>query len=198
MKPAATSVSRCAGECCPRQHIISQRPHASQGPDNFALRSRHPELCAYIDGAVRDLADLLRRGEAERLAILVLGAPLAQSSAAPSDVLVVPNVLETFVLELSGAPAAISGVHKLLEQLRGFLVRVCVCEQQLTPLAPEELSFSLEVHTVHAPSEELCQRWVSCSRSEAGTGPSRIVPLKSMVAEEAGFDMRLLVAQRQP
>lgn len=147
---------------------------------------------------MRDLADLLRRGEAERLAILVLGAPLAQSSAAPSDVLVVPNVLETFVLELSGAPAAISGVHKLLEQLRGFLVRVCVCEQQLTPLAPEELSFSLEVHTVHAPSEELCQRWVSCSRSEAGTGPSRIVPLKSMVAEEAGFDMRLLVAQRQP
>jgi len=167
-------------------------------------RSRHPELCEYIEQAVHGLAELMRQGVAQSFVVLILDGSTVQTQRFGGVELHNLAVLERFVLELSnttGATASTSPYDSeaLEAQLRGFLLKLHVCNSMLAPSKSADVSFSIELHVRASEGDALLldnmrERWIECDAySEVGTvhGPSRIVPLKSMYTP--GLGMQLLV-----
>jgi hypothetical protein len=173
-------------------------------------RSRHPELCEYIEQAVQGLAELMRQGIAQSFVILILESSTGQTQRSGGVDFHTPVVRERFVLELSntaaptvapaggaGASASTYDLEALEAQLRGFLLKVHVCNSMLAPCKSEGVSFSVEVHArpseADAPLlESMRERWIECDAySEVGSlhGPSRIVPLKSMCTPKLGVQL---------
>ena len=91
--------------------------------------TRHPELSDYIALAVRGARELMARGEAQSLVVVVLGPPPAASTEAE------PPVLERFVFDLALRAGAES--TELRGQLRGVLVKLNFCDSFLLPLPTE-------------------------------------------------------------
>ena len=157
--------------------------------------SRHPEVRDYIELVVRGARELVARGEARSLVVLVLGAPADGQSQ--------PPVLERFVFEL-GLSLGASGTDRaeLRGQLRGFLVKLNFCDSLLSPLPPDGLEFGVEVHTHQAAasaeptSEELRELWVECDlQSEVGRPTSpQVVPLKSVSSPELSMQLFVMEA----
>ena len=156
---------------------------------------------------MQGLAELLRLGTAEAFVILIgpslAAAGMATQSSAELE-LHTPPVLERFVLELrnggpDGPTASTLDLVSLRAQLRGFLLKLHVCNSMLSSRRAQELTFSIEIHSRSARadsplSEGMRQWWVECDpQSEVGIprGPSRIVPLKSMCTP--GLGIQLLV-----
>jgi len=163
--------------------------------DVAVYRSRHPELAEYIALTMRGLREMLERREAHALVILILG---------PGGTTGV-EVYERFVFELHAVDqssfATDADISALRNQLRGFLVKLHVCDSMLTPTKSEGLSFSLELHSTSTSSgdrlsDEMRGQWVECDlEEEVGVlcGDSSIVPLKS--CSEPPLRMQLLVQE---
>ena len=157
--------------------------------------SRHPELNEYIALAVRGARELMARGEAQSLVVLVLGAPATGEAQ--------PPVLERFVFDMR-LPAGASSTDPatLRGQLRGFLVKLNFCDSLLLPLPPSGLAFSVEVHAQAAAGEptsaELREQWVECDVAAQATGPPapspQLVPLKSVNAPELSMQLFVMEA----
>ena len=115
--------------------------------DVQVYRSRHPELAEYISFAVRGVQEMLQRGEADALVLLIHAPAIVGSGAAAPG-----RVVEKFVFELAAAagdaPPDVD-LAPLRAQLRGFLLKLHVCDSLLSPLPcePHELSFTLEIHS---------------------------------------------------
>ena len=118
--------------------------------DVAVFRSRHAKLNEYIDLAVDGARDLLLRGEANSFVLIILGAPAA---GGPSV------VLERFRFELvwvdRAASASAAASAELAAQLRGFLLKLHVCDTLLVKLpTAHSLSFELELHSTPARAAE--------------------------------------------
>ena len=168
--------------------------------DVTTFKARHPELCEYIALVVDGARQLLMRGEADALVISIRDAR--------------HTLLERirFDLRLSGelpedAPA-------LATRLRGFLLKLHVADSLLPGLpASEHLSFTAELHTVAARSQQplpvsLLEAWAEetvsphCDEAmDTGSAVSRgsqrspsVVPLKSMCFEGLTLALSVLSA----
>ena len=166
--------------------------------------SRHQELIEYVASAVRGATQLLAQGAADSLVLRVLGA------GAPAP------VLERFVFELrapgGAAPLAELDAAALRAQLRGFLVKLHVCDSLLAPLpGGGGLTFGLELHAqgggggggggggednVLHRCGELRDGWVECDARDDGGAvqqPAQVVPLKSLAWPQ--LSVQLLVQE---
>jgi hypothetical protein len=149
----------------------------------------------------------MHRGIAQSVVILIFEGGTGQPQRSGGIEFHNLAVLERFVLELShtagpgGATTSTSPYHleALEAQLRGFLLKLHVCNSMMAPSKSQDVSFRIELHVRPAEGDEplldgMRERWIECDAySEVGTlhGPSRIVPLKSMCTP--GLGMQLLV-----
>ena len=174
--------------------------------DVTVFRSRHVELNDYIKMVVDSARLLLERAELDALVVSVLGRPRA---AAPS---LRPVVLERFRLDVRLSAAGASShldAEGLAASLRGFLLKLHVCDALLAPLpADAELSFTAELHTratsaPHPLPDSLREAWAETDAGGGGAhtaagpvaggvdGGPHVVPLKSL--EAGGLTMGLSV-----
>ena len=107
--------------------------------------SRAPELNEYIAYLVHGARELMERGECDALVVSILGRP---RDAFPS---VQPTLLERFRIDLRLPPFDSNAVgpdgDALRGSLRGFLLKLHVCDALLAPLPDADLSFAAELHT---------------------------------------------------
>lgn len=126
----------------PRE-IFERRRHL----DVTVFRSRHVELNEYLALIVQGARQLMERGEADTLVVTI---------RAGYDV-----VLERFRFDLSYDGRAVA-LDVLREHLRGFLLKLLVCDSMLGPLpSTARLDFTAELHTkpsrVAQPLPDSCE-----------------------------------------
>merc|ERR1711871_198750 len=128
--------------------------------DVTTFRSRHVELNDYIALVAGGLRELLERGEGDALVVSIIQQPAVTTAAAKSSVpLLKSEVLERFQFEFRHLasngqhpmPLASGNDHdQVRAQLRGFLLKLHVCNTLLPPLNPSpghSLAFACELHT---------------------------------------------------
>jgi mitotic spindle assembly checkpoint protein MAD2B len=188
--------------------------------DVTVFRSRHVELNDYIALVARGARELLDRGEADALVVSILGEHRDTGSSLGD-----PEVLERFRLEFrmpptaghqGGAASSSSSspldVETLQAHLRGFLLKLHVCDSLLPPLPSHtRLTFTCELHTeptraAQPLSPQLLEQWVesdtrgrgpggsagSSAGGSAGAAAAHLVPLKSLALSD-GTTMALNV-----
>ena len=180
--------------------------------DVTIFRSRHVELNDYIALVADGARELLERGEADAVVISIMGEPRDGSSAGSSA----QEVLERFRLSFhppppsqshaigsgvgSGAgPSSSADLDALRAHLRGFLLKLHVCDTLLPPLPRHmRLSFTCELHTDPTRSAQpltpqLLQQWVECGPRDGGSsgassgpagGGAILIPLKSLSLDD--------------
>ena len=142
--------------------------------DVTVFRSRHIELNEHIALVAEGAKTLLERGEADALVVSIMGAPREGGPRA---------VLERYLFEFrqsdraAAAAAATDDDHEAMRaQLRGFLLKLHVCDTQLAPLpADADLSFACELHTAPTRVSEplptrLREQWTECDPPTSATG----------------------------
>ncbi len=130
--------------------------------DVTVFRSRHVELNEYITLIVQGARQLIERREADRLVLAVRSGRI---------------VLEHFRFDLRYEGRAID-LDALRQQLRGFLLKLLVCDALLGPLPNDaDLDFTAELHTdrTHA-STPLPEPCAPACRSKAQPLPACTAP----------------------
>lgn len=172
------------------QEIFERRRHL----DVSVFRSRHRDLNEHIALVVRGTRQLLERGEADALVVSILGTR--------------GEILERFRFELRVDHQPVD-VAALQAHLRGFLLKLHMCEAMLAPLpADAELSFTTELHTLDARSAQplpgpLREEWVEADvarelRATSGGSEPSLVPLKSLSLDGITLDLSVLAAREPP
>ena len=170
--------------------IFERRRHL----DVTVFRSRHKELNEHVALVVRGARGLLERGEADALVVAILGSR--------------GEALERFRFELRlASDGRVVDVPALLAQLRGFLLKLHVCDSLLAPLpADQELSFTTELHTTSTRSAQplptpLRDEWAEADVGRElaamadGSDPS-CVPLKSLSLDGITMGLSVLAARQ--
>lgn len=168
--------------------------------DVTVFRSRHVELNDHIALVARGVRSLIERGEADALVVSILSGDDAAT-----------EVVERFRLDFhrqaaaagsgsSGSSGSAAELDILRAHLRGFLLKLHMCDTLLPPLpADARLTFSCELHThpTHAAQPlppDLLQQWTE-SQPPAGAaraGGAQVIPLKS-AALDNGLTLSLNV-----
>jgi mitotic spindle assembly checkpoint protein MAD2B len=172
--------------------IFERRRHL----DVTVFRSRHPELNEYITQVVEGARHLMERGEADALVISI------HTTGSSST-----TVLERFRFDIRLTTSARINEDMLRTQLRGFLLKLQVCDSLLAPLPSESgLSFTVELHSNETTASQplpdpLLTGWVEADlQRELGSIPTSsgpcVVPLKSLTMD--GFTLGLSVLTLSP
>ena len=107
--------------------------------------SRVPELNEYVAYLVHGARELIERGECDAMVVSILARP---KDAFPN---VQPTTLERFRIDLRLPQLDTQAVgpdsDALRGSLRGFLLKLHVCDALLAPLPDADLTFTAELHT---------------------------------------------------
>ena len=172
--------------------IFERRRHL----DVTVFRSRHPELNEYVAQVVEGARQLMYRGEADALVISIHGHGRGNTA-----------VLERFRFDIRLTDSVGINAEALRTQLRGFLLKLQMCDSLLAPLPHGiGLSFSAEMHSNETTSTEplpatLLTDWVEADlqhelSSITSASDPCVVPLKSLTLD--GFILALSVLTNYP
>ncbi|XP_064599148.1 mitotic spindle assembly checkpoint protein MAD2B-like [Liolophura sinensis] len=140
---------------------------------------QHPDVLKYVENIVEGMKCLLSENEMEKVVIVVTGEK--------------QKPLERFVFDI--APSGQAGTQsdkylfRLESSLRGFLLKLNVCDAMLTP-ASQEKTWTVHIHTKESAAAKLEQKaltqnfpWVEVDEDQLTLQKPNLVPLKATTSD---------------